>query len=118
MKVTVDANILFSAMLKKGEIRRIWFNPQIELYAPRYLLIEFQKYQKFLKKKFAGTTEEFLLLFQKMVSQIYLIQDKELKPFLSASAFLSNDPKDWSYLACALKEETIIWSNDKEFKKQ
>jgi len=118
MKVTIDANILFSALLKKGLTRKILFNPEMELYAPRFLITEFQKHSVFLIKKFAGTREEFALLCQTILSQIRFVEDKELQPFLPAAASILQDPKDWLYLACALKEDTLLWSNDHGFKKQ
>lgn len=118
MKITIDANIFFSALLRKGITRKIWFSPEIELYAPRFLLTEFHKYRSFLQKKFNGAPEEFRLLSQKLLSQVKFISDQQLKPFLPASASLTKDPKDWLYVACSLREDTIIWSNDKGFKKQ
>ncbi|MFH1587862.1 MAG: PIN domain-containing protein [Candidatus Diapherotrites archaeon] len=118
MRVTVDANILFSALIKKGQTRKVWFNPEIELCAPEFLLKEFLKYREYLQKKASGTPKEFQDISETLFSQVFFIPDSELKPFLPAAAFLSNDAKDWLYLACALKEDTIIWSNDKEFKKQ
>ena len=118
MRATIDANILFSALIKKGLTRKIWFGPEMNLYAPRFLLVEFQKYSSFLQKKFRGSGEEFKLLSQKLLSQIKFVLDEELKPFLPAAASLIKDPKDWLYLACALKEDTVIWSNDRGFKKQ
>ncbi len=118
MRATVDANILFSALLKKGITRKIWFGPEIELYAPKFLLVEFKKYSGFLQKKFSGTAEDFYSLTQKLLSQVNFIPDEQLKPFLPAAAYLSKDPKDWLYIACALKENTTIWSNDRDFKKQ
>ncbi len=118
MKATVDANILFSALLREGATRRIWFLPELELYAPEYLIVEFLKYKKYLREKFKGTDGEFGLFSQKLVSQIKLVKDSELEPFLPAATSLIKDPKDWLYLACALKADTIIWSNDKGFKEQ
>ncbi len=118
MRATIDANTLFSALLKKGLTRKIWFGPEMNLYAPMFLLVEFQKYGNFLQKKFRGSDEEFKLLSQKLLSQIKFVSDQELKPFLPAAASLIKDSKDWLYLACALKEDTVIWSNDKGFKKQ
>ena len=116
--VTIDANILFSALLRKGPTRKIWFSPELELYAPLLLLTEFKKYGEFLQKKFVGSKKEFELLSRAVLSQAYLVQDKELEPYLPAAASLLKDPKDWLYMACALKENTFIWSNDKGFKKQ
>ncbi|HLC36948.1 MAG TPA: PIN domain-containing protein [archaeon] len=118
MKVIIDANILFSALLKKGLTRRVLFIPEIELYSPEFLFEELAKYRNYLLKKFLGKPEEFELLLELLTSQIKFIADKELKPFLPASASLIEDSKDWLYLACALKEDAIIWSNDKSFKKQ
>lgn len=118
MKVTVDANIFFSALLRKSTTRKIWFNPEIQLYAPGFLLQEFRKHEKFLNSKYSGTGEEFSELSEKLLAQIIFVSDSELKPFLPAAAFLIKDEKDWLYLACALKENTIIWSNDKGFQKQ
>jgi len=118
MKATVDANILFSSLLRKGITRKIWFGPEIELYATEFLLTESKKYSSFLRKKFSGTDEECRLLLQALFSQLSLVKDADLKPFLPAAASLLKDPKDWLYLACALQEDTIIWSNDKHFKEQ
>jgi predicted nucleic acid-binding protein len=61
---------------------------------------------------------EFNQLLELTTSQLILVSDAELKPYLPAAASLINDSKDWLYLACALKENAILWSNDKEFKKQ
>jgi predicted nucleic acid-binding protein len=118
MKATVDANIFFSALLRKGITKRIWFDMETILYAPAFLLDEFYKHEKFLKNKFRGTINEFNSLSQKLLSQICFIPNQELSAFLPAAKTLSKYPEDWIYLACALKQDTIIWSNDKEFKKQ
>ena len=118
MRVTVDANILFAALLKSGTTRKLWFGPEIELYAPSFLLKEFRKYLNYLKGKFAGSEKEFQGLYNKITAQVSLVKDPELEAFLPAAASLIRDPDDWLYLACALKEDTIIWSEDKGFKSQ
>lgn len=118
MKATADANILFSALLRKGETRKLWFNPEIELYSPRFVLTEFQKYSGYLLEKSRLKERDFKALCQGLVSQISFVPDSELKPYLPAAASLARDEKDWLYIACALKEDTIIWSEDKGFKKQ
>ncbi|MFH1256206.1 MAG: PIN domain-containing protein [Candidatus Diapherotrites archaeon] len=118
MKVTVDANILFSALIRKGKTRKIWFNPEIELYAPFFILQEFRKYKDYLRKKSGLDAEDFADLSGNLISQLLFVKDNELGPFLPAAASLHSDVKDLLYLACALKEDTIIWSNDKGFKAQ
>ncbi len=118
MKVTVDANILFSALLKDGATRRVWFNPGLELFAPAFLLSEFYKYKSYLTKKFSGSGEEFEELLGKLIVQARFVADEELVPFLPAASSLTNDEKDWLYVACALCKNTVIWSNDKGFRNQ
>ncbi|MDO8538215.1 MAG: PIN domain-containing protein [archaeon] len=118
MKVTVDANILFACLITDGVTRRIWFNPEISLFAPRFILNEFLKYKQEIVKKFKGTEKEFDQLLEKALLQVKLVSDEDLKPFIPAVKTLIADEKDWLYLACALKEDTIIWSNDNDLKKQ
>ncbi len=47
-----------------------------------------------------------------------LISDSDLAPYLPAASTLSQDSKDWLYLACALYANAAIWSQDKDFQGQ
>jgi len=118
MKLVADANILFSALLKKGTTRRLWFNKNISLVAPQYLIAEFSTHRKELIGKYSGTEKEFDEMLERLLKHMRLATDGELKPYLPAAASLSRDSKDWLYLACALKENAAIWTHDKEFGKQ
>jgi len=118
MKITADANIFFAALIKDSTTRKLWFNGALKLFAPEFLMQEFFKHTAAVKKKFSGTPEEFETLVEELLNQVELIPDKELVPFLPAVASLVSDEKDWLYAACALKEDTAIWSHDKELKKQ
>jgi len=118
MKVTIDANVLFSCLIKDSVTRKAFFNPALDLYAPAFLLTELTKYISTIQRKSGLNIQEASLLIARMISQITFVNDDELKPYLPAAAALTKDSKDWLYLACALNENTIIWSNDKEFKKQ
>ena len=109
MKATVDANILFSSLIKRGITRRIWFEPELILYSPKFIYDELYKYENFLFKKFSGTKEEFEELSKKLLSKIRIIAHEELVPYMPASKSLIKDEKDLIYLACALKEDTSIW---------
>ncbi len=115
MKLVVDANILFACLLKKSATRKLWFDGKFELCSPQFIVTEFLKYKKELAKKFDDNEEEFNVVLEKALSYVKLVPDEELKPFLPAASVLSSDKKDWLYLACALKEDAIIWSNDKGF---
>ncbi len=119
MKATVDANILFSCLIKDGFSRKIWFSPSVNLYAPAFILHEFKKYTPMLLEKYhVGNREDFSIIAKKLLGTIKFVPDNDLTPFIPAANSLLSDKKDILYLACALKEDTEIWSNDKGFKKQ
>lgn len=118
MKAVVDANALFSCLLKDGLARKLWFKQELELYSPDFLMLEFLKYRQYLLQKSLLSETDFNAVFEKLFAKITVVPKKDLTAFIPAAATLSNDSKDWPYLACALKEDAIIWSEDKEFKKQ
>ncbi|MFH0971621.1 MAG: PIN domain-containing protein [Candidatus Micrarchaeota archaeon] len=118
MRIIVDANVLFSALLKDSLTRKIWFNSELMLYSTKFMLVELSKYKPYLLKKYAGEEEDFNNLTIKLLSKIKFIDDSKLVPFLPAAESLISDEKDQLYIALALKEGTPIWSNDLGFKQQ
>ncbi|MCX6803355.1 MAG: PIN domain-containing protein [Candidatus Diapherotrites archaeon] len=118
MQVTIDANILFAALIKGGETRRVLANPELRLFAPAFIFVELLKYKLEILKKSNGSEDELNYLIALLLKNISLVDDGNLVPFIPAAQTLTNDTKDIYYFACALYKNTIIWSNDKEFKKQ
>jgi predicted nucleic acid-binding protein len=45
MNLVIDANILFALLIRKGKTEDIFFNDTIKLYAPEFMLDEFEKYK-------------------------------------------------------------------------
>ncbi|MBI3587690.1 hypothetical protein HY095_00690 [Candidatus Micrarchaeota archaeon] len=115
MKLVVDANILFSALLRDGITRKIWFSPEIVLYSPGHPLMEFDAKRLEILGKFDGSEKEFEGLGDLLCNQVTVFSDEYLKPYLPAASSLSRDSKDWLYLAAALYCDADIWSRDKGF---
>jgi predicted nucleic acid-binding protein len=118
MRIVIDANVLFAALLRKGITRRLLFNSDLKLLAPGFILREFIKHRGYLLGKFEYSTKEFDELIFNLLSVIELIPDDELAPYLEASKTLVADLKDCLYIAAALKENAAIWSNDAGMKTQ
>lgn len=118
MKATVDANIFFASLIREGNTRRLWFNTAIRLFAPEYIIREFLKHKQTIIKKSGADPRAFEQLVEKTLRPLTLVPDAELAPFLLAAQTLTQDPYDIYYFACALKENTIVWSNDKHFQQQ
>ena len=118
MQITIDANILFAALIKGGETRKILTKPELRIFAPTFIFAELLKYKSEILKKSKGGEDELNYFIAILLKNISLVNEDELIPFISAAKTLTTDTKDILYFACALYKDTLIWSNDKQFKKQ
>lgn len=118
MKLVADANILFSTLLKEGVTKKIWLSHGVSLCAPSFIIVEYLKHKPYLMKKSGLTEQAFDESSEKALQNLRIIAEESLDPYLFVARTLVNDPKDWYYLACALKENAAIWSNDKHFQGQ
>ncbi|MFH1200365.1 MAG: PIN domain-containing protein, partial [Candidatus Micrarchaeota archaeon] len=78
MKAVIDANILFAALLKEGLTRRLLFNPDLSLCAPKFIASEYLKYRKYLLGKYSFGEEKFEILLSNILSFVELIPDGKL----------------------------------------
>ena len=115
MKVVVDANVLFSSTIKKGLTYRALLNPDLDLCAPRFIAEEFLEHKEEAFLKFGGRREDFDRAVELLFSFIRLVDNSLLLPYLPAARELTTDEDDWLYLACALRENAAIWTQDGGF---
>ncbi len=59
MDLVIDANILFSLLIKKGKTEELLFKDTIDLFAPEFLFDGFEKYRDYIKKKTKRKDSEF-----------------------------------------------------------
>jgi predicted nucleic acid-binding protein len=118
MDLIIDANILFSILIKEGKTEEILFQEYIRAYAPEFLISEFQKYESLILQKTKRSHEEFQELISILKKRITIITNKETEPYLREARRISPDKKDTDYFAVALKQKCPIWSNDKILKSQ
>lgn len=113
MKIVVDANILFSALLRKGLTHKLMFDERLTLYAPQFLQIELQKYRQELKERTNIGEKEFDKALQMLLAKLHFVPDEETALYRDAVYHLVNDKKDAPYLACALAINGDLWTQDK-----
>ena len=118
MRVVIDANVLISALIRDGVTRRLIFKSELYLVAPKFILVEVEKYKKEIQIKSKLTDEQVGVLLNGCISEITLVEDVDLVPFLRAAETLTAADNDLLYLACALKVNADIWTNDKGFQNQ
>jgi len=116
MKLVVDANILFAALIKEGSTAELLISNKIHLFAPEFLFEEFSKYKELILKKTHRSNEEFNQFLDILKNQITIVPKKEITPFIDKAEKISPDPKDTIYLALALALKSNVWSNDKKLK--
>jgi len=120
MELVVDANILFSALIKSGITRELMVNDELLLYTPEYLINEFFEHIEELQKKTHADTFKLQNEGQKLIylSHLKIIPIREINPYVKTAKTISSDPEDILYFATALKMNCALWSNDKELKNQ
>jgi len=116
MKLVVDANILFAALINEGSTAELLISDKLQLFAPEFLFEEFSKYEELILKKTHRSNEDFNQFLELLKDQITIVPKKEITPFIDKAEKMSPDPKDTIYLALALALKSNVWSNDKKLK--
>ncbi|MBI4148991.1 PIN domain-containing protein [Candidatus Woesearchaeota archaeon] len=118
IRVVIDANVLFSALIKNSLTARIIFEEDIVLNAPEFVVEEFLKYEELILKKISRTKEEFVQIMHMLKEIIRVVPKEEYAQFIEEAEQCSPDEKDVMYVALALKLKIAVWSNDKKLKQQ
>jgi len=120
MELVLDANILFSALIKSGATRELMLAKELRLRTPEFIISEFLKYIDLIASKTGVEPKQLKILMLELLTQaeVEIIPISELKPFLEKAKQLSPDPDDAIYLALALRSKCGVWSNDKALKMQ
>ena len=116
MRLVVDANILFAALIKEGSTAELLMSDKLQLFAPEFLFIEFTKDEELILKKVHRSQKEFNQFLDVLKEQVTIIPKKEITPFLGKAETISPEPKDTIYLALAFALKASVWSNDKKLK--
>ena len=121
MKIILDANIIISALIRDSAVRAIVSLSGDDFYFPRVAINEIEKYRSLILDKAEITDVEFDILYHKLFRRITLVNDSKLEPFLKEALDImgKTDISDAVFVACALVyRNSVIWSDDKHYKKQ
>ena len=116
IRIVVDANVILSALLG-GKPSIILFDSRFDFVTTEFTMDEVRKYLPKLSKKLMLDQKELKDSLNQIPLRIYskLFYQTELK---KAEDMISHiDPKDTNILALAIKFETYLWSQDKDFEK-
>ena len=120
MKIIVDANIVFSAILNtNSKIGDLLINSQgkFEFIAPEFLRIEIRRLHQRLSKISKLTLDEVMESEFHVCQNIHFISEEQIRTsaWLAAEKLVADvDPKDIHYVAYAKHFKCKLWSGDKE----
>ena len=120
MNITIDSNILFSALIKDSITRKIILNYPERFLFPEYIFQEFLKYKKLLLKKSNLSEKEFYFLLNNLLKKVKIIKNEKIYKYKKESIKILKDIdiKDAPFIAVCLKYSSILWSDDKALKNQ
>lgn len=118
MLLVVDANIIFSALIRDGKNAELLLNLYFDLCAPEFLLHEFETNKQELLDKTYRSAEEFDEIFILLQQVVKIVPKADFERFLEQAKNISPDPDDVAYFALAFKLGCPIWSNDKDLKEK
>jgi len=117
MHLVLDANILFSVLIKNSYTADLFFK-NLTLYSPDFLIEEFLKYEDLLLNKTHISREDYIKTLHLLNDIVITVPKEDFLSFIDLAKKISPDKKDVLYLALALKLNCPIWSNDKRLKQQ
>ncbi len=119
MKIIVDANIVFSAILNtKGKIGDILINSKDEFnfIAPEFLKFEIRKHYSRLSKISKLSLEQIQEAETQICKEITFISEEQIPISIWKKAeklVIDIDPNDIQYIAYSIHFKCKIWSGDK-----
>lgn len=120
MKVVVDFNILFSALLKSpNKFSETIFLSEHELFMPRFAVTEFLKHKQKLSKLTKIKEDELLEMFLLLTKNIHVFDENMISEESITKAYLlckDIDLKDMLYVALAIEINASLWTGDKQLK--
>lgn len=121
MRLVLDANRLFAALIKDSIARKILFHPSLEFIAPDYILVELSNHKKELLKKSKLPEDEFDIVFQSIFENIIIVPSEDIEPCYKRAMQIMKDidPDDAVFLALSFcSPNDGIWTEDAHFGKQ
>ncbi|MFH1256182.1 MAG: PIN domain-containing protein [Candidatus Diapherotrites archaeon] len=120
MQLVVDTNIIVSALLRKGDTRRLVFSKRFELFSPDRVKFEIAKNKHEFMQKGSMNEEEFLTAVELLLGNVSIVPAEEYAPLKNKADSLcpKGHEDDWPFIALSLKLNCGLWSQDSALKKQ
>ncbi len=117
MKVVIDTNIIFSALLKKeSTIKKFILDPTNELYTCNFLFVEIFKYRNKIEKFSELEFDDILSAMRIIFSRVHFVNEGMIPPEIFQKAHslcFDVDEKDTPFVALSLFLDAPLMTGDK-----
>ena len=121
MRIIIDSNVLFSALIKDSTTRKIILEYAGLFLFPEFIFEEMEKHKRELFRKSGMPENDFNRLLQMLLQKVVIVPNEFLKPYRTEALEIIRDidPDDVLFMACVLAyPNSILWSDDKNLKTQ
>jgi predicted nucleic acid-binding protein len=120
MRLLVDSNIIFAALIRDSAVRHLFQHIDAELFMLSINLEEIQEHKSELLMKSRFSEGAFAVLLDTLASKCHILDDNVLLKKMDDAERIMDpiDPDDTPFIAAALAIGASIWSDDAHFKKQ
>jgi predicted nucleic acid-binding protein len=111
VEVVLDSNVLFRTLISGGGIVELFFNNNLELFAPEKLKQELFKNKNEISAKSKFSEEEFNRLVSIISNIVTFVPLDEYREFLpKAKLLLGEHAKDEEFIALCLMKDVKLWT--------
>lgn len=118
MKIVVDSNIFFSALLSKNNLsKQLLFNGKYDFYSCNFLFLEVFKYKEKISKISSLSEDEILLNLKELLQKIYFVKEDLIPKDIFLKAFnicKDIDEKDTPFIALSIFLNAKLLTGDKK----
>ncbi len=120
MKIVVDANLIFSALIPRASrIREAFFQEANTFYCPAFVFTELFKHKEKIFKSSKLSDSEILRYLHKITERTRFVNEGfvSLKSKQQAYNLCHDvDEKDTPYIALAIELKAVLWTGDNKLK--
>ncbi len=121
MRIVLDTNVVFGALLRDGLTRRLIVQAPFPLLFPEGLMGELRAHRDRLIERSGLSPEVLRALLDRLARNMELVPTERLAPHLARARRIVApiDPDDVLFVAaCLACEPAILWSEDRRLRRQ
>jgi predicted nucleic acid-binding protein len=121
MKIVVDTNIIFSALLsKETPLRKVFFSKDYNFYSPNFVIVEIFRHKERIFKYAKSDESDVYEYLNRILKKINFVNEEiiSIENRQEALRLCSDiDQNDIPFIALSLELKALLWTGDNKFKK-